>query len=391
VSNFSKREFLERLTKTKVQMEKAGVEVLLVADASNMYYLSGYDAESSYVPQLLVVALSEEEPYWIGRLMDAVCATFVVFMGHDKIIGYPEHYIGDPQHHPMMFVADFLRQKNWGKLSLGVELDTSCFSPRAFNLLQRQLPNAQFKDADLLVNRVRMVKSPQELAFMRQAATLADLGMQAGFDAIRPGVPESEAAAAIAAALIRGTPDFCGDMPESFVIAAGTKSSCPHLGWTNQPFEQNAPINIELGSSRNHYHAGLARSLFLGKPPKKLRELEPVILEGMAAALATTRPGSTCEEVEAAWCQVISQHGYEKASRIGYAVGIGFPYTPWLEGTASLQKGDKTVLEPNMTFHMMIGMWQDDWGFNVSEVFRVSANGEPETFSTLPRTLLVKA
>ena len=81
-----------------------------------------------------------------------------------------------------------------------------------------------------------------------------------------------------------------------------------------------------------------------------------------------------------------TERGVLKPSRIGYAIGNG-----WTEGTASLAPGDKTVLEPNMTFHLMLGFWQRDWGYVLSEVFRVAESGPPETFSSLPRRLFVNA
>ena len=86
---------------------------------------------------------------------------------------------------------------------------------------------------------------------------------------------------------------------------------------------------------------------------------------------------------------VAAASGIEKSSRIGYAIGIGYPGPSWNERTASLQPGDQTVLEPNMTFHMIIGLWLDDWGFELSETFRVT-DGAPEVFADVAREVFVK-
>ena len=383
---FERSEYLERLGKTKQRMAAAGIDVLLVSNEHNMNYLSGYDGYSSYVPQFLMVAGDVDEPLWVGREMDVGCALNSVFIDHAGIVGYPERYIGDPDLHPMGFMADLLRERGWANRRLGVELDTEPFSPYAYSQLQRHLPNAQFVDAGPLVNWVRGVKSPQELIYMRQAGVISDLAMQTAIDSIAVGVRQCDAAAAVTAALIRGTDEFGGDVPSKPTMATGPRSSGPHLTWTEERYKPGEATNIELGGCRHRYHCGLSRTVVVGQPDAKLTELAPIVTEGMGVALDAARPGATCEEVEAAFRRFTMERGALKPSRIGYAIGNG-----WTEGTASLKPGDKTVLEPNMTFHMMLGFWYTDWGYVCSEVFRVADSGAPETFSSLPRQLFVNA
>ncbi|MGH2613730.1 MAG: M24 family metallopeptidase [Thermomicrobiales bacterium] len=383
---FERSEYLERLGKTKQRMEDAGIDVLLISNEDNMNYLSGYDGYSSYVPQFLFVASDEEEPLWVGRAMDDACARNSVFMDHSRIIGYPEKYIGNPDLHPQAFMADLLRERGWANRRLGVELDTEPFSPYSYNQLQRRLPEGQFVDAGLLVNWTRLVKSPQELTYMRQAGVIADLAMQTAADTIAEGVRQCDAAAAVVAALIRGTDEFGGDVPHKPAMATGPRSSSPHLTWTEDRYKPGEATNIELGGARHRYHCGLSRTIVVGQPDPKLANLAPIVGEGMGVALDVARAGATCEEVEAVFRAFTKERGAFKPSRIGYAIGNG-----WAERTASLQPGDKTVLEPNMTFHMMLGFWEGDWGYVCSEVFRVKDAGPPETLSSLPRELFVNA
>jgi ectoine hydrolase len=108
----------------------------------------------------------------------------------------------------------------------------------------------------------------------------------------------------------------------------------------------------------------------------------------LAPALDAVRPGATCEEIEATWRKVINKAGYEKKSRIGYSIGIDVP-PDWGEHTASVRQGDRTVMEPNMTFHMITGMFMDNWGCLLSGTFRVTDRC-CEILSDLPRKLFVK-
>jgi len=142
---------------------------------------------------------------------------------------------------------------------------------------------------------------------------------------------------------------------------------------------------VELGGCRHRYHAPLSRCLWLGKPPKAMLDLAAVIAEGLNAVLDAVKPGVVLEELAAVWTAVISRHGIEKDSRIGYPVGIGYPPT-WGELTCSMRKGDRTVLEPNMTFHCIPALWMEDYGLVISESFAVTETGA-RTFADFPRKL----
>ena len=85
---------------------------------------------------------------------------------------------------------------------------------------------------------------------------------------------------------------------------------------------------------------------------------------------------------------MIERHGIVKESRIGYSVGLGYP-PDWGERTLSLRPGDRTELQPNMTMHVIPGIWQDDWGIEISECIRITETGA-ETFCDFPRQLFVK-
>jgi Xaa-Pro dipeptidase len=212
--------------------------------------------------------------------------------------------------------------------------------------------------------------------------------MRAAVDAIAPGVRECDAAAALYAAQLRGTPEFGGGVPNSVLMPAGARTRAPHLKWTDAPYVSSQGVNIELSGSRHQYHAALARTVYLGKPPVELETLAQVVCEGMNAALGAVRAGVPCEHVVAAWHAVIGRAGYEKSSRIGYSIGLCFQPT-WLERTVSLQSGEKTQLQTNMTFHLMCGMWGGEHNLVMSETFRVTATGH-ELLTHFPRQLVVK-
>ncbi len=387
---FKRDEYLERIRKAKVMMADASVDVLLVSDPANMNYLSGYDGHSFYVHQAVVLALEEDEPTWIGRAQDVNGAKLTTFLRHDNIIGYPDHYVQSAVKHPMEFVAAVLKGRGLANKATGVEADSWYFTGTCYDTLRRALPDATFKDANLLVNWVRAVKSEQEIAYMRQAARIVEQVMRVAIDAIAPGVRQCDAAAAIQHAQTLGTPEFGGDYPAIVpLMPTGVATSAPHITWSDAPFESGQGTSVEVAGVRHRYHCPLTRTIFLGAPPSKMTDAAGVVVEGIAAALEAVKPGAACEEVEAAWRRVISRSGIKKESRIGYSIGIGYP-PDWGERTISLRAGDRTVLQPNMTIHLMPGIWMEDWGISISETFRVTETGA-ETLANVPRKLFVKA
>ncbi len=386
---FQAEEYLERIRKTKQRMTDAGIDVLIVSDPANMNYLTGYDGWSFYVPQAVVVSLDVEQPFWIGRGMDANGAKHTTFLEADHIIGYPDDYVQSTVKHPMNFVAEQIKSRGWHNRSIGVEMDAYYFSARGFAVLQQDLPRANFTDADLLVSWVRITKSDREIEYMQQAGKISEKVMQTALDKMSPGVRECDAVAAVYQAQMTGTPEFGGDYPAIVpMMPTGEKTSAPHLTWTDEPYANEQAVNLELAACRHRYHTPLARTAYLGKNPSdQLTRLAEHTVEGLNLTLAAIKPGMLCEEVEMVWRKHIAKAGLEKQSRIGYSMGLNYP-PDWGEHTASLRPGDKTVLAPNMTFHMILGMWMDDYGFECSESFRVTENG-CETFADFPRKLFL--
>ena len=386
---FPDAEYLIRLTKTKEQMAVKGIDVLILTDPANMNYLSGYDGWSFYVHQMLMVFLDEEQPYWVGRAQDANGARHTAFLDGAHILPYPEDHVQSSEKHPMDFAVSFLHQKQCGNKRIGVEKDAYYFTALSLERLQMGLPNARFVDATLLVNYVRLIKSNQEIELMRKAGVIASKAMRTAMEFIEVGARQCDVAAQIYHSQISGTEEFGGDYPSIVpLMPSGEKTSAPHITWSDERYQPGETVIVELAGCVHRYHSPLSRTITLGDPDPRVTYLAEVVVEGLNTALDVVKPGVTLEEVEAAWRGVIARHGFEKESRIGYAMGLNYP-PDWGEHTASIRRGDKTVLQPNMTFHMIPGMWMDNYGVELSEAFRVTETGV-EVFADVPRELHVK-
>ncbi len=371
---FSKTEYDDRLQRVRRAMQARGLDLMVVGDPANINWLTGYDAWSFYTPQMMLVDL-HDGPFWMGRLMDAGAARFTTYLRDDQVIAYPEPLVQRPDTHPMDFLADWMRDRGFGSAAIGYESDVYYLSPRALGALQAGLPDASWQDADLLLNWVRLVKSDAEIAMMRQAARLAEIAMQTAWDGARPGVRQCDLMADVVAAQIKGTPEFGGDMPAIHpLILAGEAASTAHPMWTDALLEDGQTVAFELGGCRKRYNVGLARTVHLGTPSQTLQTTASAVEDGMAAVMDALRAGVVAGDVHAAWQRVLDKYGLEKKSRIGYSIGTA--YAPdWGEHTLSFRPDEPTIVPENAVVHVILGMWMDGWGMELSETLHVRQTG----------------
>ncbi len=376
MSVFTREEYLGRIDKTKQLMQKKGIELLVVSHPANMNYLTGYDGWSFYVHQCVLVSLDKEEPLWIGRGMDANGCRITSFLKNENIYEYADNYVQSLERHPMQFVADIVKKHGWDKKTVGVEMDQFYFTAQAYVELQKSLPNAKFTNGNALVNWVRVVKSPAELEMMRRAGQIAVKVMDAAKTHIRVGVRECDAASKIVEAQYAGTSEYGGDYPAIVpLMMAGEATKTPHLTWSDKTFKKDEAVLLELTGAYKHYHAPIARTIFLGEnPPQLMKDTAEVVMDGLQKTLDWIKPGVTAEGIEAKWRDAISHSKVVKESRLGYSIGVNYP-PDWGEHTISLRPGDKTIIEPNMAIHLIPGIWYDDVGFEIDASIYITENG----------------
>ena len=385
---FSLQEYETRLAKTRQAMDAQGVELLFITDPSNMSWLTGYDGWSFYVHQGVLV-LPDEPPIWWGREMDVNGGKRTAYLDHARLIGYPDHYVMSTERHPMDHLSALIRERGWGSRRIGVEMDNYYFAAKCLESFRTNLPEAEFLDATGLANWQRAVKSAQELEYMRIAGRIVTRMHERIREFTEPGLPKNELVAEIYRTGIQGVDGFGGDYPAIVpMLPTGADASAPHLTWDEQPLKSGEGTFFEIAGCYRRYQCPLSRTLFLGTPNQAWRDAERALQESIEAGLAQARPGNKCEDIARAFNETLAKHGLKKDSRCGYPIGISYP-PDWGERTMSLRSGDTTVLEPNMTFHFMPGLWFEDWGIEITESIAITED-EPECLASVPRELFVK-
>lgn len=386
---FTAPEYARRLAMTRKAMEAAGLDLLFVTDPSNQAWLTGYDGWSFYVHQGVILG-HDGAPVWWGRYMDSIGAQRTCWMSHDNIHGYCDDYVQSTQRHPMQDLASHIRAMGHAGARIGVEMDNYYYSAKAHSVLGEELPDATLVDATALVNWQRLVKSDEEIAFIRKAARISEHVIRVAIDRAEPGVRKNDLVADIFHAGISGVDDIWGDYPAIVPLTpSGLDATAAHLTWNGDPMRAGEATFFELSGCYRRYHAPLCRTVFLGTPPPEMLEAEKAQLDGIEAGLDAARAGNTTGDIARAFMDVLRRAGIHREGRCGYPIGLSYP-PDWGERSASIRAEDDTVLQPGMTFHFMPALWMESWGLETTETILIRDTGPAEALCDIPRKLFVK-
>ena len=381
---FEKSEYERRMSALRERMAENGIEVMLVTSPTNIYYLTGYSAYSFYAPQFLVIP-RDDDLLFVNRSIDKPGVQETTWLEDERIRPYGEEYIDhyvnyQEQKHPVDFLIDVLRAEGLASKVLGMELDDYYCRAFYYRNLAERLSGAEIRNQTQIVPRIYLRKSEPEIAYMKEAARIVEVGMEKAIETIRAGARENEVAAEVLHSLVKN-----GSSMPSFPPLLQT-TAAPHITWTDSRITQGTSVSVEIAGCKERYHAPLCRTVIVDEEDSPVvRKAKDVIDRQMSAhekALETVKPGIRAEEVAIEANKVFA----ERSSRVGYPAGLGFP-PDWGERTASFQSGDRTILKPNMTFHM-ISTLTEPFLMEFSETIRVTEEGG-EVMTDFPRKLFV--
>lgn len=388
-------EYARRLTTVQAAMAAQTLTARIVADLATLYYLTGYNTWSFYTPQCLIIPAAGD-PHLFTRAMDADRAQHTCPLPSERIHGYPEELVHSPDTHPHAWIMKRARELDLllddPACRIGIEGDSAFFTARGYLALAASIPRAAILDSKELINWARVVKSPIEQDPPRIAGTIATSSMAVAIETIREGRRQCDPVAEIMAAQAHGTHEHGGDYPAIVpMLPTGEVAGTPHLTRSEQPFRPGEPTTIELAGVYRRDHVPIARTVMLGDPTQRLADMvdtAEIACEGMDATRPTIRAGVTGNAVHTAFNDVISGHDLHKDSRIGYTIGIGYP-PDWGERTISLRPHEEHQLKAGMALHVILGMWMDGWGYELSEPVLVAETGA-ERLTNLPQTPTIR-
>ena len=339
-SAFTRAEYDARLGRVRQGMAERGLDCAVFTGPENIFYLTGQQTPGYYTFQCLILP-QDGEPAFLLRQLE-----LTNFLRNSFVEQYETYGDGVA---PAGVLMTVLRRMGLAGKRVGIEKG-GWFLPIGFyEGLAAVLP--RLDDATGLVERLRRVKSPAEIAALEESGRQADAGVTAGLHAIRVGASENDVAAAMMGAAIAAGAEYMGMEP---LVASGPRSGVPHATWRRRRLAEGDAVFLEMSGCCNRYHTGLMRTAWLGEPPPLARALEAVVQAALAAALQAARPGVTCAQVHQAAQRVIDDAGMTEryGKRSGYSLGISFA-PDWGEWQVlSLFDGIDVPLEPGMCFHI---------------------------------------
>jgi Xaa-Pro aminopeptidase len=336
---FSGSEVRARLARLRDELATRKLDAMLVSSVAGVRYLSGFTGDSS------VALITRRRQYLItdSRFEEEAAESAPLFTARIHKRGLAEM---------VDRTARKLRVRRLGH----EEHVVTAASLRALRSGRRLVPTK------LMIDRLRAVKSPAEIAAVRTAVLAAEKGLRAARRTIRAGSDERSAAAEIRYRLVKTA--RAQDQAFETIVAEGPRGSMPHARPTERRMGANSLVLVDWGARCGFYHSDLTRVLALGRIPRLFRKLVGVVREAQLAAMERIKPGVSVREVDAAARKVIAKAGYAKRFGHGLGHGLGlevheFPRVA-PRGQGRLETGMIFTVEPGIYLPGSFGIRLED-------------------------------
>jgi len=382
---FSVEEYKERYAKVQRFMQEADVTALVLSDASNLIYLTGYRTilfASKFRPFYAVIPAQGDPVLVLPNLEvgDGRKTSWV-----EDIRGWGKGLYAD---RPDVFtiIREVADEKRLRTGRIGLELGVGQRLAMTFDQyeqLREIFSGARFVNAADIMWKARVKKSPQEIAYLRVACKATDAAYDAAVAAAHEGVTETALQRVLGVTMM----EHGADAPGFLVIASGPdRYDMLNPYASSRALRRGDMLNFDIGAVYKSYWADLTRGIFIGEVSKRQREFYEAESEIFRRTLHAVKPGVVIEDVDKVAEATTRELGYEKymLHRTGHALGLDVHEIP------SVAVGDTTVMAPGMVFTIEPGIYDFAIGaFRLEDTVLVTETGF-ETLTNCTRELIVR-
>ena len=344
--------FAARIARAQDELKTRKLDLLVVEPSTNFQYFTGYNPGRSERLILLMIPA--------GRAPVIVCPSFEVErIKRNTVIsdarGWEEH------ENPWTLVGKAAGPSG----VVGIEPTTSY---QSYRRLARTLPGWRFEDGALVTERLRIIKSPEEIALIRQAIAATEASIAATFSQLAVGMSERDVSALLSREMAsRGSPG-------GGLVQFGPSSALPHGGPSAGRLTRETVVLIDAGSRVEGYTSDITRTIWFGDAPSdEFKKVYNIVHDAQTAAIEHAKPGVTqCQQVDRAARKVITDAGYGQyfTHRLGHGMGMDGHEPPYMV------EGNTTVLEPGIVFTDEPGIYQlGKFGVRIEDDCMMTANG----------------
>lgn len=333
-------EYRERIERLAHMLEALEVDAYLGSTPENLNYFTGFDPLGLYFYQHMIFASGMDAPSLITHKCEKELARTQCWIDDISIWQH-----GDD---PLQMTINKLREIGVKKGSrVGLEMDNWYLKASTYKGLVDAMPGIEFVDVTKEVLRLRTIKSPAEIAFMKEAARFSDMGFAAAVEAIRPGISEAEILAEVQSRMTAAGSEY-PTLP--FIINSGARSGLFHGVPTGKRLAQGDPVMIEITGSWKRYNSNIVRTVVTGKATPALQDLWEIVNESFWRPFELIKPGTPVSELDRLSREIRSQYESYIPARAGFGMGLAYP--PVWAGHPDILIGDDEVLQEGMIFSL---------------------------------------
>jgi len=374
---FTVAEYETRLVKVRTDMRQRDIEVLVLFSPKNFFYLTGYESHATYYQTLII---TQDEMVTFLRTMEDVIGSVTMTVGADHMAFWEDHL------DPTTTLGQLFKDKGWYGKRIGVEKSASNFTVKDYDKLVDVLGGKLLLDGSRCVDSARMIKSPQEIEYIRKAAKVTAAGMHAAMESLGEGVSENKVTADLQAAMYAAG----GEATRAPVVSSGPMSGVAHSMHHRYILKKGDAVLFEFSGCWGGYPGPQMRCAAILEASDHLKKMADVCVAGLEAVINILKPGITSGQADAACRKVIEDSGFwwMMRKRLGYSIGVFKP--GWNEGDViDLKKDDPRVLQAGMVFHMPPALRDTKkCGVGFSETVLITPHG-CEVLSDFPRKLYI--
>jgi len=366
--HFTKQEFELREKKIIQSMKEKNIDALLLFRQESMYWLTGYDTFGYVFFQCLVLT-SEGNKILLTRAADLRQAQNTSNIKDIRI------WVDKDNNNPAEELKSILIKLNLENKNLGIEYESYGLTGKNAMMLNHSLNNfAKLHDESFLITKHRLVKSEQEIKYIRKAAELADKALEKAWHLSHPGANESDILSEMQGAIFSGGGDYPGN---EFIIGSGPDALlCRYFSGrrTLDPVDQ---LTLEFAGVYRHYHSALMRTIPIGKAKREHLELYEICLEALNACESKLKVGSAAGDVFEQHRLVIDKTKYKSArlNACGYSLGATFAPN-WMDWPM-LYENNPILIDKNQVFfmHMILMHSETQTAMNLGETYIITETG----------------
>ena len=350
--------FAKRIERLQAELKTRKLELFVAEPSTNFQYFTGYNPGRSERLILLMVPLSGAPVL--------ICPSFEIErMKRNAAVSDVRGW--EEQQNPWKLVKKAGQEMKPAHRNGSVAVEPST-SYQSFLNLEDQLGGWKFNNAAPVTERLRIIKSPEEVALIREAIAATEASIAATFAQLAVGMTERDVATLLSREMAsRGSPG-------GGLVQFGPSSALPHGGPSAGALQRETVVLIDAGSRVQGYTSDITRTIWFGDAPAdEFKKVYDTVHDAQTAAIENAKPFTTmCQDVDRAARKVITDAGYGQyfTHRLGHGMGMDGHEVPYMV------EGNETRLEPGMVFTDEPGIYQlNKFGVRIEDDCVVTETG----------------